>query len=288
MNIWLFICAIFVTNICSGNEIKWHPGHYILVADDTSQKNFIHPKFLGIQKRYYWNNLEPKKDVYDFSEIKSDLFYLEKYEKRLVVQIQTKSFKKDITYAPDYLRGPEYGGGIFKSDTGAFNPVYWNTEVSKRLNALYTNLGRELDKEPYLEAVVLPETALGYIVPKIGVESYNVDKYIVSLKSGMKALKDAFPNTVVIQYTNFPLDDLEELTNYEKEIGVGLGGPDVAPYSPSLTNIKKGIYRFYPKLSGIIPLGAAVQYPDYTWKKTEKTPKELRDDYIWKTGEEVS
>jgi hypothetical protein len=56
-----------------------------------------------------------------------------------------------------------------------------------------------------------------------------------------------------------------------KEIGVGLGGPDVYPRPSSLSDPARGVYRLYAPLSGTVPLGAAVQSPDYSvasWKRT--------------------
>ena len=38
--------------------------------------------------------------------------------------------------------------------------MIWDERVNKRLNALYQQLGKEFDKEPFLEAVVIPETAI--------------------------------------------------------------------------------------------------------------------------------
>jgi hypothetical protein len=87
----------------------------------------------------------------------------------------------------------------------------------------------------------------------------------------MLALRRAFPHTAVIQYANFPQAALPELTAYMREIGVGLGGPDVYPRPSNLSDPERGIYRLYAPLAGAVPLGAAVQSPDYSvaaWKRT--------------------
>jgi hypothetical protein len=254
----------------SGAGVKWHPGHYIMVRGAIPDVLYEEKVFLGIQKLYNWKALEPQKDRYDFSSIKGDLAVLGKRGKRLVIQVQSKAFGEGRNVAPAYLNGPEYGGGVYKTSTGSFNPVIWNDKVNERMIALYAALGRELNSEPYLEAVVLPETApssnIGR-VPQPGVDPYTHEKFVGALKRQMKALKDAFPNTVVIQYTNFPREALQELTDYQKEIGVGLGGPDVRPYDLGLGDPKSGVYRFYPQMSGIVPLGTAVQSPDYTIRR---------------------
>ncbi|MCX7016337.1 MAG: glycoside hydrolase, partial [Candidatus Sumerlaeota bacterium] len=85
---------------------------------------------------------------------------------------------------------------------------------------------------------------------------------------GMIAMKKAFPHTVVIQYTNFPREALEDLTRFQSENGVGLGGPDIRPYDlTGVGNPQTGIFRLYPRVEGVAPLGAAVQSSDYVMKR---------------------
>jgi hypothetical protein len=119
----------------------------------------LYPGFRGIQKTYRWRDLEPEKDRYDFAAIRADLAFLGKHGKRLVIQVQTKTFGSGQNYCPAYLSGPEYGGGVYRTRWGSFNPILWNEQVNQRLNALYAQLGKELDHEPFLEAVVIPESA---------------------------------------------------------------------------------------------------------------------------------
>jgi len=80
----------------------------------------------------------------------------------------------------------------------------------------------------------------------------------------MAALRRVLPNTVVIQYLNFPPNLLAALTDYAKEIGVGMGGPDVYPRESPLSDPQTGIYRLYGKLAGTVPMGAAVQVENYS------------------------
>lgn len=246
---------------------KWHPGHYILVADKTSKEKYLQGKFLGIQRKYNWKDLETGKGKYDFSDIRDDLAYLQKHGKRLVIQIQTKGFGQDVLSTPAYLKDKEYGGSLYRTATGSLNPVYWNPKVSKRIEALYAALGKEFDKEAYLEAVVIPETAISSDIKNTdqdGIEHYTPEKYAAALERQMKVLKDAFPHTVVIQYTNFPREVLQHIINYQKSIGVGLGGPDINLYS-NLNDPKTGVYRYYDEVKDSIALGSAVQSEDYTY-----------------------
>lgn len=255
--------------------VKWHPGHYVFV-----NRAPIHPgthlsaHFRGVQKCYGWMDLEPEKGRYDFTPVEQDLALLQKHGKQLVLQLQFKAFGKGNRLAPGYLQGPEYGGGVYRASSGSFNPVIWNPAVGQRLDALMEALGRAFDQHPHLEAVVLPETAPSASLakfPQPGVDPYTEQGYLEALQARMTALRRAFPGTVVIQYANYPPSLLDELTNWMKHAGIGLGGPDVYPRPHQYHDPDTGIYRLYPKLAGAVPLGAAVQSPDYSVAAKKRT-----------------
>lgn len=268
-------CALCYTGYGAGDgSTKWHPGHYVFVNAGKIGPEHILDHFRGVQKCYSWRLLEPEEGRYDFSAIRADLDFLRKHNKQLVLQMQYKAFGKDRTMSPAYLKGPEYGGGVYRASSGSFNPVQWNAKVAARMDALFAALGRALDGDPNLEAVVLPETAPSANLakfPQPGVEPYTDELLYESLKGRMKVMRDAFPRTSVIQYANFPQRLLDQLTDYMKEIGVGLGGPDVYPRPDAVSDPKKGVYRLYPKMSGAVPLGAAVQSPDYSVAQKKRT-----------------
>jgi len=246
--------------------VKWHPGHYAFVQSSPLNESHLYKHFQGIEKCYNWRTLEPEKDRYDFSTIRSDLAFLGKHGKRLVIQIQTKAFGAGQNCCPDYVKG------VYKTRWGSFNPMIWDERVNQRLNLLYQKLGREFDLEPYLEAVVIPETAItGEVVTQSEVP-YTVEAYTRSVEAGMQAMKDAFPHTVIIQYVNMPLASIQPLADYAKTHGVGFGGPDIYPYDPLLNNPQKGVYHLYPLLSGSVPLGTAVQPNDYSQKAAFRGP----------------
>lgn len=254
--------------------VKWHPGHYVFVGHAAIGPQHILSGFRGVQKCYAWKILEPAPGQYDFSAIQTDFAFLKEHGKQLVIQVQYKAFGKGARQTPEYLRGPEYGGGVYRARSGSFDPVLWNARVGERMDALFRALGRDFDREPGVEAVVLPETSPSADLvhsPQEGVEPYTTAIYVEALKERMTALKKAFPHTVVIQYANFPQDMLPELTDFMRDIGVGLGGPDVYPRPSNLSDPQRGVYRLYPKMAGVVPLGAAVQSPDYSvaaWKRT--------------------
>ena len=246
--------------------MKWHPGHYAFVQFNALDERQLYQGFRGIQKTYSWRVLEPEQDRYDFSAIRADLAFLGKHGQRLVIQVQTKTFGSGQNYCPAYVSGPNYGGGVYRTRWGSFNPIIWNEHVNRRLNALYAQLGRELDREPFLEAVVIPESATTFENVDREKLHYTSDNYTRAVEAGMNAIKEAFPTTVVIQYVNMPPESIQALADYSKTHGVGFGGPDIYPTDPVLTNPQRGVYRLYAPLSGIVPLGAAVQQNDYTQK----------------------
>lgn len=249
-------------------DVKWHPGHYVLVGTAELTKDvLILPHFRGVQKIYTWRSFEPTEGHYDFSTLKADLALAKKHGRQIVVQLTFKSFTKGVRSVPDYLTGEKYGGGVYLTLKGAYNPVLWNRAVAERFDALLIAFGREFDRDPNLEAVNLPETAVNArldITPQPGIEPYTENGYADALKQQMATLRRSLPRTVVIQYTNFPTKLLAALTDYEKEIGVGLGGPDVYPRPDAVNDPETGIYRLYAKLAGTVPLGAAVQSENYS------------------------
>lgn len=254
---------------------KWHPGHYVFInAAPIDPEKHLPEHFRGVQKCYRWKDLEPEEGRYDFSAIQEDLALLSQHGKQLVLQMQYKAFGKGQRLVPDDVAGPQYGGGVYRASSGSFNPVTWNQKVGERMDALFAALGREFDRNPNLEAVVLPETAPSASLakqPQPGVDPYSDGLYLAALKARFTAMRRAFPNTVVIQYANYPPALLDELIESMTAAGVGLGGPDVYPRPHQYFDPKTGVYRLYPNLSGVVPLGAAVQSPDYSVAAKKRT-----------------
>ena len=257
-----------VAGAAGSTAVKWHPGHYVFIEHSPLTEAVLElPHFRGVQKIYTWREFEPEEGRYDFSALKADLELARKHDRQLVVQLTFKSFQKDVRSVPDYLNGAHYGGGVYRTVKGGFNPVLWNSHVADRFDALIVAFGREFDRDPNLEAVNLPETAPNARLdtsPQAGVEPYTDQVYFEAIKRQMTTLRRAFPHTVVIQYTNFPTQLLSQMTDYEKEIGVGMGGPDVYPRADAVSDPKKGVYGLYAKLAGTVPMGAAVQRSNYS------------------------
>jgi len=249
---------------------SWKPGHYIYVGFDGTVSDALAAVkgFRGIQKAYLWSKLEPTQDHYDFSQIRSDIAVVAKYGKQLVIQVQWKCFISKATYAPTYITdNPDY---VYHSDQefafadAPINPRMWNSFVLGRYNKLLTELGKEFDSNLTVEVVNLPESSTSTTNSENTRTAFTVQKQVDYLKSSMLALKAAFPNTVVIQFMNYPVSlfSTYNLHLFIKNNGIGMGGPDIRWNDSGLIN---GVYKYYPTLAGLAPLGTSVQWPDYDY-----------------------
>lgn len=262
-------------------SVKWHPGHYYMLMGNKNNPKYMAqvyselketPALRGVLIRYNWEELEPAKGVYNFTSIDQRLAELSARKKRLVILLQTKSFNPNNANVPDYLKTEIYEGGVFAFKRHGTNIVkghnikLWNPLVHDRLVELVRALGKRFNSHPYFEGIGLPETAMGK--PLVALSSNEIDKFYNNLLSINEQMRKHFPNTMTFQFTNYPRAILKSFTGKLKEMGVALGGPDTFPHDPDL-NFKEnsysqgGIYSYYPKLSGIVPLTPSVMQSNY-------------------------
>lgn len=261
---WCQACADNATN----SGVKWHPGHYVLLYPKQDEPYYFNsvlndlktnPGFRGVQKKYFWNRLETQYGVYDFSEIRTDLTSLAGINKYLVLTVQAESFITSEKLVPSYLLTEEYEGGVYPINTGkGFNVAYYNTKVQDRLMALVEALGKEFDSHPNLEAINFEETSPSRVEPEW--HSAYIKNYIDGMLRVAVSAKKYFPRTVIIQYVNYPETSLPLVVSTLQSSGIGMGGPDVYQNNKSLA---LGVYPYYPKISGAIPIGMAVDYHNY-------------------------
>lgn len=253
--------------------VKYHPGHYMLVYFDLKNPSTAfkliqnESQFVGVQRRYTWKRLEPRRGVYDFSAIAADLNFLRSMPtpKRLIIQFtDVGTDRYGAPHIPDYLKTAEFDGGYYKSSRGNVVTRRWNTAVQDRQIALFRALGAKFDKEPFIEGVVLEETATGISSSEWDRANYTGDKAFNGLKRIMSGLKAAFPTTMCIQYINYFSAALGQgeaalagLAQHAFQIGMGFGGPDVH------VNGNDPAYKYYGQYAGSLPLATAVQHEDY-------------------------
>lgn len=271
----------------AAGAIKWHPGHYAAIERNQNTKSAYlkglyadldsTPALRGVLLRFAWSELEPTKGNYDFSAIEQQLNELAAHHKQLIILVETKSFgyPNETPIAPDYiLNEPEFEGGAFKFPAGpgaqkgqasrtgrrGSNLKLWNLHVYERLSALLETLGKRFNAHPNFEAIALQETAMG--MSEESTTPAQEDGFFDNLLKLHAQLRTNFPNTVTIQFTNYPIRKLGLLTSRFKAMGTGLGGPDVFVSDRGL-NRPDGVYSYYPKLSGVVPLAPMVARGNY-------------------------
>jgi hypothetical protein len=257
-------------SVAEGGAVKWNPGHYVHIdksGPEDALREVAGTPVKGLLMRYGWNLLEPSQGVYDFSRIERHLALMKAKGKRLFVLLNTKNFNGPVI-GPSYLKGAEYEGGTYqieidaKATTGTeqkfgANIKLYNDNVKARLIALVQALGARFNNEDNFEGIGFVETALGDAVTPLTEE--QIDKFFVNLAEVNTAAKAAFPNTVVLQYANFPIQALPVLTEEMRKSGVGMSGPDIFPEHPGLNRLPSaystgGAYSYHPRLSGTVPL----------------------------------
>lgn len=279
-------------------QVKWNPGHYVTLPYEPARKATYmrevldeleaHPVLRGVQKRYTWAELEPTEGHYDFSSIERDLALLSSKNKRLVILLQIKAFSETMQALPQYLEAAVYEGGSFELEIradGNFrerarqgrNIKLWNAHVRDRLVLLACALGTRLNPHPNLEAVALTETAVGQAREPL--TAPQLAGFFDGLVTVQRAFRRAFPNTVTLQFVNYPRSHIVPLVQQITAFGAGVGGPDVFLDDPGLHG---GAYKLYPDLAGVVPLAPSVQPENYVARRHRGAfqpppPRELYD-----------
>jgi hypothetical protein len=252
----------------------------------TDRERISDPEFLGTptlegaQLSYTWRQLEHGEDGYDFREIETDLAQLNAHGKRLFIQLVETTFDVAHQAVPQYLvKNPRYNGGAVyqyddKGEPEGWVARRWDPAVRDRFQRLLSALGNAFDGR--IAGINLQETSIG--VTEGGPHAapgFTYTGYRDAIKSNMKALRGAFHRSVVMQYANFMpgewlQDDdhsyLRSIYQYGREIGVGMGAPDLMPGSRSQQN---HAYRFMRESNGGGILGIAVQDGNYAGKTGE-------------------
>lgn len=296
--------AIYAATSVVNDSVKWHPGHYYTLMssgkdnprylDDVYSELKATPALRGVQIRYFWKELETDEDVYDFTAIDQRLEELSALNRRLIIQVQTKSFDPDWTVVPGYLRTSMYEGGVFpfgsydsKKTIKGYNIKLWNDNVRNRLTKLMNKLGERYNSHPYFEGVGMIESAFGQ--PITPLTSTQVDKYYANLLIVQTKMRTAFPNTMTIQEMNYPRTFLKEFTNTFKETGTALGCPDIWIDEPGLNETRDpaGLYTYFPKLSGIITLAPTIEHKNYVSTRKDLTGPQPTVSELLKFGRDT-
>ena len=269
------LCALIIWLCCVSVNAKT-PRHYVFFGQDREKlakatSFFVTKAAEGAQVTYSWRQLEPRKDVYDFSYIREDLALLTSKGKKLFVQLQDVTFSANRINVPRYLLDdPRYNGGANKTfdesspDGDGWVARRWDPAVQERFHKLLFALGKEFDGK--IEGINFAESSTGFgqderKFPK----GFTYEAYRDGLIVNMRALKRAFPKSVTMQCANFmpgewlPVNDngyLRAIYEAAQELKVGVGGPDLLPYRRGQRNHSYPLIR---AASGRVPTGIAVQ-----------------------------
>lgn len=286
-------------------NVKWYPGHYQFIAGknvDTQLNNFLGnfksvPAMKGIQKEYFWSDLEPTKGVYDFSKIDADIAKLAAFNKKLAITIKYKYQKGPgdsslpnyilnlpkvtvggIANVPPYFEQGKPGDGEGNVGQHA-NLGHPGTQAA--LKKLLNALAEKYDGNKNFASLTFLETSLG--------ADTSAAIHDLFLDGVMKAEAHAgcvFEHTPIFQNLNFPRNKLPEFTANMKKYGIGLGGPDVfwgsfdkvEPDGRILNGLAfrgkpgypyPGVYWYYPDMAKTVPIGQQAHYENFKYDTRE-------------------
>lgn len=267
----LFLAPFISINLSYTQEIKWFPGHYYFGSADNIEDDYklIQDNSIvrGIQKRYYWDDMEISKENYDFSLIINDLNFLHTKGLKLVIQIQFKTFNSNQKPYPAYLQTSEYDGGIYEMESGGWNLKLWNPEVLERLKALITALGNATDHNPALVLINMAESAAA--TPKDSELASNWSQtkkvFLKNLAGCAYTFRTVFPTTPTISYFNSGESDALVFEEAELASGHGHGGPDtyIGVYDKDL--FLRHAYNLSQRMAGKVPIGYGIQWNNFIW-----------------------
>jgi hypothetical protein len=250
------------------------------------------PEIAGVQIVYTWRSLEHAPGEYDFSQIETDLAFLEKRGKKLFVQLQDRFFLIEARNVPEYLlEQSQYGGGLApQSDyAGEGKPVghgwvamQWNAAVRARFQALIRALALQLDGR--IHGINLPESAVE-VDPKTDRTGFTCDGYFAAEMENARVAREAFRKSHVVQYVNFwPCGWNDEhgymsrFFEFAARNRIGLGGPDIVPWRRQQM---QNSYPFFNRYRGRLDLVAmAVQEPTLTYTNPKTQQKFTRAEFV--------
>ncbi len=294
------------TTVVTG--IKWHPGHYILNNLDETQTNELLtkfsdiPTFRGLQRIYYWSDIETSKGVYNFSAIDKDLATVKKYGRKLSIIIHYK-YKASPTKSslPQYVLNlqpakvgnllvPAYfvqgkeGDGIYNVGD---NANFGHPGTLNAFDNLLKELAKKYDKDSSVAFLQFVETALGANTTPELHKNFIDGTMIMNQKA-----RAAFVSTPLIQSVNFPRARLNDMINNLANNQMGFGGPDTFWGSFSdpknalafVSSTVPGVYHYnlknYDSTKNVnkLPIGMQVHNENMVYTTRELQLQEIKNN----------
>jgi hypothetical protein len=252
-------------------DYKWFPGHYHFFDDPANLAQGMsdiasYPIVRGVQTRFLWDELEPTRDVYDFSGIIAAADTLHAAGKKLVVQLQFRNFNVNVKPYPAYLQTAEFDGGIYTDGKG-WNLRLWNAAVRTRFNALMSALGTACDAHPAIACMNTSETAAADPTDPTLLANWTTlrEQHSEGVIAGVVAMKQQCTHTPVVAYFNGSAAHGVPFGEAADEYAVGLGGPDsyIGAFENNL--FLRHSYSLISSKAGAVPILMGVQWNNYIW-----------------------
>lgn len=269
----LWAIRVLVAAGCSTNESVSH-WLYSSEIDLTTESLLERDDIVGVQLLYSWKSLERAEGKYDLAAIQRDVDLVHSKGKKLWIQLQDRTFSIKNVPTPAYMQTPLYNNDSVPTcdsddcemdfKQAGWMAAQWNPHVRERYQALLHALASALDGR--IEGINLPETAVDVDTTK---DDYNSEAYFQGELENAGYAASVFAESLVVQYVNFwPdgwADDNGYLTKsfeFYAQHGIGVGGPDLIPFSMAQ---EKNSYPLISEYRDRVPISViAVQEPDLT------------------------
>lgn len=265
--------------------VKWNPGHYIfaMIPDRARQVDAFLDNYgsvaavKGLQKTYFWSELEGDLDQYVWAQIDADIKKLAAAKKKLSIIIgykyQVSDTKSSLpryildmpnatvgsTTVPSYYEQGKPGDGRFNQGQ---HLNFGHPSARHRFKMLLQALSNRYDGDPNVASLTFIETSIG-----ANVTSAQDTLFLDGVMNMERFAGCAFKHTPVFQNLNFPRNRLADFASNMTQYGIGLGGPDAFFDSMKLPDNSlgynmpgrpKGVYHYYPELAPTLPIGQQV------------------------------
>ncbi len=276
-------------------SVKWNPGHYIMAFVTTPTATILDmygdvPAVKGIQREYFWSDLEPTRGNYVWDQIDADIAKLAAVNKKLAIIIKYKyEVSSTQSSLPDYVLAfdnitvgavsvPPYfeqGQPNDGTDNHGQYANFAHPRTRYRFKELLSALSARYDNNPTVASLSFLETSSGSTTTD---DLAQDNLFLEGTRNVERYAACVLMHTPVFQNINFPRRALPAFAENFQTYGVGLGGPDVFWAALNYPDRGlgynqpgqfKGIYHYYPLLAGTVPIGQQVHQANFKYSTRE-------------------
>jgi len=243
-------------------------GAMLLQGNDNqaAMKKFLVAGLRHMQKRYYWRDLEPTKDSYNFTELASDIAWCAANGCLLTAMIQDKTFGPGAHPLPHGMENLElinHAGTAANPGQAGLTGKRWDAAYVTQFNKLTAKLA-QFDGQPGYNGLATCETSLSLDQATLKANGYTPELYKAAYINTLIAAAKNLPRSNVYWTMNFFVGNqayIGDIVDAVRPYGVQMGGPDCLPNSASLLT---AAYPFYAQFKGRIRLFIQVSPPGYS------------------------